>query len=104
MFIPLELNTPLIVGGLINHFVSKSSKDKELANARVQRGTLIASGFIAGAALFGVFGAIWLFFGVKLDMHVWDNNEHGAELFALLAFIVLIAYFVWDTVRIKKVD
>ena len=58
MFIPLDLNTPLLVGGLIAHFVGKSTKDKTLAEARTQRGTLIASGFIAGAAFVRCSGSI----------------------------------------------
>ena len=68
MFIPLPLNTPLVVGGLLNHWFSKSTKNEMKNNARIQRGTLIASGFIAGAALFGVFGALLLFFNIDLNM------------------------------------
>jgi len=62
MFIPLQLNTPLVIGGLLNNWFSKSTKNEKLANARVQRGILISSGFIAGAALFGVIGAFIIFF------------------------------------------
>ncbi len=61
MFIPLSLNTPLVVGGLLNHWFNKSSKSKKLNNARSQRGVLIASGFIAGAAIFGILGALIIF-------------------------------------------
>jgi len=101
MFIPQELNTPLIVGGLIHHFMNKSSEDKELVNARVQRGTLISSGFIAGAALFGVVGALLLFFGFDMDMKVWSEGNLGGEWTALLAFAVILLYFIWDTRRAK---
>jgi putative OPT family oligopeptide transporter len=101
MFIPQELNTPLIVGGLIHHFMNKSSDDKELVNARVQRGTLISSGFIAGAALFGVVGALLLFFGFDMDMKVWDEGHLGGEWTALLAFAVILLYFIWDSRRAK---
>lgn len=101
MFIPLDLNTPLIVGGLINHFISKSSDNKEVAEARVQRGTLISSGFIAGAALFGVVGAVLLFFGFNPAIDIWKNNEIGGETTALVMFIFILLYFVWDTKRAK---
>ncbi len=102
MFIPLDLNTPLVIGGLLNHFISKSSKNEKLATARTQRGTLISSGFIAGAALFGVFGALLLFFGVKTDMGIWSEGSYGGEWVALIAFIIMISYFVWDSMRAKE--
>jgi len=102
MYIPLDLNTPLLVGGLISHFVLKSSKDQELTNARNQRGTLIASGFIAGAAIFGVIGALWLFFGFDFDMKIWGEHGTGGQIAAFFAFLLLLTYFVWDTFRAKK--
>jgi uncharacterized membrane protein YoaK (UPF0700 family) len=99
------LNTPLVVGGLLNHWFSKSSKSEKLNNARVQRGILISSGFIAGAALFGVIGAFVIFFtgnGEFLNLNVWKNPEgNGAQLTALFAFIALITYFIWDSMRAK---
>ncbi len=103
MFIPLDLNTPLIVGGILNHFMSKETKkqSKELASARTARGTLISSGMIAGAALFGVVGALLLFFGVDLNTHLFDGNDVAAESVALIAFICLVGYFVWDSRRAK---
>jgi putative OPT family oligopeptide transporter len=115
MFIPLSLNTPLIVGGLLNHWFTKSTKDEKVNNARIQRGTLISSGFIAGAALFGVIGAFLLFFNVDLNMHFFqvldkDNNwifEEGniwPEVVAIITFIGLIAYFVWESFRAKVED
>ena len=108
MFIPLQLNTPLIVGGLLNHWISKSSKDKELNNARHQRGILVSSGFIAGAALFGVIGALIIFFTGKTDVlnvHLWsDPDGTGAQIVAFFAFIALIAYFVWESKRARKED
>lgn len=102
MYIPLDLNTPLLIGGLISHFVNKSSKDNALNDARNQRGTLISSGFIAGAAIFGVIGALFLFFGFHFDSKIWDGNETGAEITAFFAFLVLLGYFIWDTMRAKK--
>jgi putative OPT family oligopeptide transporter len=107
MFIPLDLNTPLIVGGLLAHYIGKSSSDEKLANARSQRGTLIASGFIAGAALFGVLGAFILFMNnvgwinLSLDAKVWSNGAIGSEILGLVMFILLIVYFVWETMRAK---
>lgn len=114
MFIPQDLNTPLVVGGLLSHYINKSTKDEKLANARNQRGTLISSGFIAGAALFGVIGALMLFFGVDLNMHLFQEFKDGAwswqhgsimpELLAFIAFSALIVYFIWETKRAKADD
>lgn len=108
MFIPIQLNTPLIVGGLLNHFINKKGKDKKLTNARHQRAILISSGFIAGAALFGVIGALVIFLtgnSYALDMGVWkDPDGVGAQITALIAFIALIAYFIWETKRAKIDD
>jgi len=108
MFIPLDLNTPLLIGGLISHYVKKSTNDNKLAEARSQRGTLIASGFIAGAALFGVFGALLLFINnmgwakINLNLGIWGEESIGGEILGLFAFIVLIAYFIWDIMQAKK--
>ena len=108
MFIPLPLNTPLVVGGLLNHWFSKSTKSEKLNNARVQRGILISSGFIAGAALFGVVGAFIIFFtnnGDAMNLNVWQNPDgKGAQLAALVAFLALIAYFVWESFKAKEED
>lgn len=107
MFIPLDLNTPLIVGGLLAHYIGKSSKDEKLANARSQRGTLIASGFIAGAALFGVLGALILFMNnvgwinLSLDSKLWSEGAIGSEILGLVMFVILVIYFVWETMRAK---
>ncbi|HAW07855.1 MAG TPA: oligopeptide transporter, OPT family, partial [Bacteroidetes bacterium] len=67
MYLPMHLNIPLLVGGIISYFMQKSKKGEAIAKNRHQRATLIASGFIAGAALFGVFGALLKFFGVELS-------------------------------------
>lgn len=108
MFIPLPLNTPLVVGGLLNHWINKSTKDADLNNARHQRAILISSGFIAGAALFGVIGALIIFLtgkGDVLDLGVWkDPTGVGAQVMAIVAFALLIGYFVWETKRAKKDD
>ena len=108
MFIPLQLNTPLIVGGLLNHWINKKGTDPQLTNARHQRAILISSGFIAGAALFGVLGALIIFLtgdGDALNFKLWnDPSGTGAQIVALFVFIGLIAYFIWETKRAKRDD
>lgn len=110
MFIPLQLNTPLIVGGLLNYWFLKSTKNEKLNTARVNRGILISSGFIAGAALFGVIGAIILFFTGRedsLSLIDWTKINHGAtllEVLGIVAFIALIGYFIWESFRAKETD
>jgi len=100
MYIPLELNTPLLVGGLIAHFVSTRSKDEKLNNARRERGTLIASGFIAGGALMGVISAILRWQGMNWVNPEWFES-HSAELLGLVMFALLCAYMIWDSLRGK---
>ncbi|WP_329905217.1 OPT family oligopeptide transporter [Porphyromonas pogonae] len=103
MFIPLQLNLPLLVGGIISHIVSTRSKDISLNKARKDRGTLIASGFIAGGALMGVVSAILKY--LEVDKHVFAtiwNKTSGAELVTVLAYIAIIIYFVWDSIKAKK--
>ena len=102
MFIPMELNAPLVVGGLVAWFVSNRSKDEALNKARFDRGTLIASGFIAGGALMGVVSALLKFSGVEFDYTDWWNN-HLSEVLSLVAYIALIIYFVFAT-RVSKKD
>ena len=101
MFIPLELNTPLVVGGLINWFVTTRSKDKVVNEARGERGTLIASGFIAGGALMGVVSALMRFGGLNFVSEEWLANPLS-ELAALAAYILLICYFIRATKTSKK--
>ena len=101
MFIPLQLNTPLVVGGLISWYVSTRSKDAELNNARMERGTLLASGFIAGGALMGVVSAIMKFAGADFFMSEWYGSN-GAALVGLVMYIAIIAYLTIATMRAKK--
>ena len=108
MYLPQELNTPLLVGGLVAHFVKTRSKDETLNNARFQRGTLIASGFIAGGALFGVFGAIMKYiFGIYNFPDVFRYyesgwlNMNGAVWLSLGMFLLIVIYIVWDSMRAK---
>lgn len=100
MFIPLDLNIPLLVGGAINWYVTTRLKDKALNEKRGEKGTLIASGFIAGGALMGVISALLRFGGFNPVSDTWLANPLS-EVAALVAYILLICYFVWAT-RIKK--
>ncbi|MBQ8466908.1 MAG: oligopeptide transporter, OPT family [Prevotella sp.] len=102
MFIPLQLNLPLLVGGGIQWYVTSRSKDKAVNDARGEKGTLIASGFIAGGALMGVVSALMRFGGINLVDSEWMNNRLS-ELLALVAYLLLIAYFIWAT-KTKKAE
>lgn len=103
MFIPLELNTPLLIGGLVSWFVGSRSKDEKLNKARRDRGTLIASGFIAGGALMGVVSAVLKYVGVEAFASAW-NATKGAEWLAVGVYVALIAYFILHTMKAKKED
>ncbi len=98
MFIPLQLNTPMLIGGAISYFVSHSSKNKDLCAKRQDRGTLLASGLIAGGALFGVFAALTRFCG--FEYHTPGSYELTQGL-GLVAYALLIAYLYWDSKRVK---
>lgn len=93
MFIPLELNIPLAVGGAIKWYVTSRSKNAEINAARGEKGTLIASGFIAGGALMGVVSAAMRFGGINMVNEAWINNS-WSEVAALVAYIALILYFI----------
>ena len=99
MFIPMELNAPLLVGGLISWFVSTRSKDKEVNDARRDRGTLLASGFIAGGALMGVVSAGMRFAGFEYHC---DFSEPTLQTAGIVMYVLLIAYLTWDSMRGKK--
>ena len=100
MFIPLELNTPLVVGGAISWWVTTRSKDKAVNEARGERGTLIASGFIAGGALMGVISALMRFGNLNFVSESWMMNPLS-EVVALIAYVLLILYFIRAT-KVKK--
>ena len=101
MFIPLELNIPLLVGGAINWYVTTRSKSETINKARGEKGTLIASGFIAGGALMGVVSALLKFGGIEFQYGTWWEN-HLSELLSLIAYIALILYFITATKLSKK--
>ena len=104
MFIPLELNTPLLVGGIISWYVSTRSKNDEVNRARNEKGTLLASGFIAGGALMGVVSALLRFCDVHLVSDAWMEGWLAnplSQIASLAAYCCLIGYFVVAT-KVKK--
>lgn len=96
MFIPMELNIPLLVGGAINWYVTTRSKDADENKERGEKGNLIASGFIAGGALMGVVSALLRFSGVVFDYEAWWTSPMS-EIVSLLAYVLLILYFIRAT-------
>ena len=100
MFIPLELNLPLLVGGVINWYVTSRSKDAELNNQRGEKCTLLASGFIAGGALMGVISAAMRFGGVNMVNDTWLANPMS-EVASLVAYALLIVYLVKASIKVK---
>jgi len=99
MFIPLDLNSPLLIGGLVSWYVGSRSKDERVNKARVERGTLIASGFIAGGALMGVVSAVLKYCGADWFIH-WS----GAEVLAVVMYVLIILYFIYDALRAKQAE
>ena len=105
MFIPLHLNMPLLIGGTISHFVSRERKQDgekapELAQKRNEKGTLVASGFIAGGALMGVISAVLKFAGADWYLTSWAASS-GAQILGIVMYILLIAYVVTASKQIK---
>ena len=96
MFIPMELNVPLVIGGAISWYVTTRSKDEATNKARGEKGNLIASGFIAGGALMGVISALLRFGGISFDYATWWSNPLS-ELCSFVAYILLILYFIRAT-------
>lgn len=119
MYLPLHLNTPILAGGIIAHLVSTRSKEKSVNDARRERGTLIASGFIAGGAIMGVVSAFIVFFGKQLfnpewtlmkaiGTEQWDKkipswvNSSGAEILGFVMFAIIMIYMYIDSKRAAK--
>ncbi len=107
MFIPIDLNLPLLVGGTVSWFVGSRSKDAALNAARSDKGTLIASGFIAGGALMGVVSAILKFAKVDWFLSGWNTIAEGrlasgAQAIAIVPYLLLIAYTLMAILRKKK--
>ena len=103
MFIPMELNIPLVVGGAINWYITSRTKDEKINKEREEKGTLIASGFIAGGALMGVVSALMRFGGIYLVNDEWLNNSLS-EVLSLVAYILLIIYFMHPVERLTQCD
>lgn len=101
MFIPLELNVPLVVGGAINWYVTTRSNDSELNAARGEKGTLLASGFIAGGALMGVVSAAMRFGGINLLHPEWQESSPSQWL-SLLMYALIISYLIKASMNLKK--
>lgn len=101
MFIPLELNLPLLVGGLINWYVTTRNSKEQVNKERGEKGTLIASGFIAGGALMGVVSAALRFGGISFDYSTWWASP-ASEWLSLLMYVLLIIYMIKASMRIKK--
>lgn len=98
MFIPLELNTPLLVGGIIAYFVTKSTADAVISKSRKERGTLVASGFIAGGALMGVTSAFLKFAGLDVAVETWMESP-AAQWLGLGMFILLCIYLYRTAIK-----
>lgn len=101
MFIPLQLNLPLIVGGAVNWYVNSRSKDAEVNRLRNEKGTLLASGFIAGGALMGVVSAGLQFGGISLTIPGWAETS-AAQWLSLGMYLVLIGYLAKASMSVKK--
>ena len=100
MFIPIDLNLPLLVGGAISWYVSTRSKDAKVNAARQDKGTLVASGFIAGGALMGVVSAILKFANVALYLSPW--NAQSGEAVAIVPYLALIGFLIWISMNTDK--
>ena len=100
MFIPIDLNLPLLVGGAISWYVSTRSKDAKVNAARQDKGTLVASGFIAGGALMGVVSAILKFANVDLFLSTW-NAQYG-EAVAIVPYLALIGFLIWTSMKTDR--
>ena len=101
MFIPLQLNIPLIVGGAVNWYVNSRSKDTEINRLRNEKGTLLASGFIAGGALMGVVSAGLQFGGLNFASEAWTSTNY-AQWLSLVMYIALIVYLAKASMSVKQ--
>ncbi|MFA6871829.1 MAG: oligopeptide transporter, OPT family [Bacteroidaceae bacterium] len=101
MFIPLGLNIPLVVGGAINWYVTHQSQDEKLNNARGEKGTLVASGFIAGGALMGVVSAGMRFGGINYIQQSWLDNP-WSQVVSLICYACLIVFFIRLSMKVVK--
>lgn len=101
MFIPFHLNAPLLVGGAISWFVGSRSKDEKLNKARQEKGTLLASGFIAGGALMGVVSAGMTLSGFSYECPLSDGVTSAL---AVVIYLALIGFLICSCLKAKKED
>ena len=101
MFIPFHLNAPLLVGGAISWFVGSRSKDEKLNKARQEKGTLLASGFIAGGALMGVVSAGMTLSGFSCECPLSDGVTSAL---AVVIYLALIGFLIYSCLKAKKED
>ena len=108
MFLPMHITTGLLLGGFVSHIVATCSKDEVVNKTRKDRGILIASGLMAGGALFGILSAVLDYFKMNLSLKTWvDLKIHGVQIHEVLGFVMvalLCTYIVWDAFRAKKAD
>ena len=97
----MDLNTPLLIGGAISWYVGSRSKDPSLNSSRLEKGTLLASGFIAGGALMGVVSAALRIGGINLMNEEWASSN-AAEILAVVMYLVMIAYLTFNSLNAKK--
>lgn len=107
MYLPMNLNMSVLVGGLLSHFISTSGKTKEIGKKRGDKGTLIASGFIAGGAVMGVVGAILMYIQQATGKTFLPDFGLGGDLLSgnILSIVmagVLCVFILWDTLRVKE--
>ena len=102
MFIPLELNTPLLVGGALAWFISNRSKDAQVNKTRKEKGTLLASGLLAGGAIMGVVSAILKYAGVELAMPASYQGTSIFNILAIVMFVGLCTYLIIHSLQTKK--
>ena len=102
MFIPIQLNIPLLIGGAVNWYVTSRSKDSKTNEKRGERGTLIASGFIAGGALMGVVSAGLTFTGYNWAIcgGAWMSSM-GGQLTSLAAYALIVVFLIKSCLKIK---
>jgi putative OPT family oligopeptide transporter len=96
MYLPIELNTPLLVGGIVSYLVSTRSRDEQINTRRRERGTLIASGFIAGGALMGVVSALIALPGWDEKLNLGYAETVFGEVLSIVLFFGLCLYLYYD--------
>ena len=100
MFIPIDLNLPLLVGGAASWYISSRSKDAKVNAERQEKGTLIASGFIAGGALMGVVSAVLKF--ANVDLFLTDWNEAYGNAVAVIPYIAIVLFLIGAAMKTEK--